>query len=213
MAAKSTRLGPGEFTFGATGTPMDASCQLANGVVAWDKDAEDPITVLCGDTVPGSVTYTAAMSGNLLQDLAEEDGLVAYTWEHKGEAVPFTYTPNTAAGATVSGTIVIDPLDVGSEDDYGAVMSSDFEWDIVGTPVLSHGAAPVDATGATAGTPGTWTPSGSTPPANAAGATSDAVTANPTTAWTSGQYVQGSTAGSGGEMYWNGSAWTAGRVA
>jgi hypothetical protein len=69
------------------------------------------------------------------------------------------------------------------------------------------------ATGATAGTPGTWTPGGSTPPANAAGATSAGVTASPATAWTTGQYVQGSTAGTSGEMYWNGTAWTAGKAA
>jgi hypothetical protein len=137
MTANSVRLGPGLFTFGPTETPMDASCQLANGVVAWDKDAEDPITVLCGDTVAGSVTYTSTISGTLLQDLTVEDGLVAYTWEHKGEPVPFTFSPNTAAGATVTGTVVVDPLDVGSDDDYGAVMQSDFEWDIVGEPVLA----------------------------------------------------------------------------
>ena len=63
------------------------------------------------------------------------------------------------------------------------------------------------ATGATAGTPGTWSPEGSMPPADAAGAT--AVVASPTTAWTAGQYVQGTTA----EMYWNGTAWVAGRAA
>jgi hypothetical protein len=66
------------------------------------------------------------------------------------------------------------------------------------------------ATGATAGTPGTWTPGGATPPADAAGATS--VVASPTTAWTTGQYVQGSTGGTGGEMFWNGTAWTAGKA-
>ena len=137
MTAYSTRLGPGTLQLGETATLMDASCQLANGVVAWDKDAEDPITVLCGDTVPGSVTYSATLSGNFLQDLTEEDGLVAWSWANKGVAVPFTYTPNTAAGATVTGSVVVDPLDVGSDEDYGAVMSSDFEWDIVGEPVLS----------------------------------------------------------------------------
>jgi hypothetical protein len=73
--------------------------------------------------------------------------------------------------------------------------------------------AAVPATGATAGTPGTWTPSGSTPPANAAGATSASITATPGTAWTTGQYVQGSTAGVGGEMNWTGSAWASGRHA
>jgi hypothetical protein len=68
----------------------------------------------------------------------------------------------------------------------------------------------VPATGATAGTPGMWTPPASTPPANAAAATSAAVVASPTTAWTVGQYVQGSTAGAPGQMHWDGTAWAAG---
>ena len=68
----------------------------------------------------------------------------------------------------------------------------------------------VPATGATAGTPGVWTPFGSTGPADAAEATTDAVVATPGTAWTVGQYVQGTTSGTAGRMYWIGTAWTAG---
>jgi hypothetical protein len=66
----------------------------------------------------------------------------------------------------------------------------------------------VPATGATAGAPGTWTPAGSTPPADASTAT--AIVANPATPWTSGQYVQGGTAGAAGQMHWDGAAWVAG---
>jgi hypothetical protein len=77
-----------------------------------------------------------------------------------------------------------------------------------------HGSLPDGAgnfsTGATAGAPGSWTPGGSTPPANAAGATS--VVATPGTAWTVGQFVQGSTAGTAGEMHWSGTAWVAGKA-
>lgn len=140
--ANTTRLGPGTLTFGPTGTPLDASCQMVNGVVAWDKDADDPITTLCGDTAAGGVTYNSTLAGTFLQDLSEVDGLVAYTWAHKGETVEFTFTPNTEAGATVTGDLVIDPLDVGSTEDYGAVMQSDFEWDCVGEPVLTITPAP-----------------------------------------------------------------------
>ena len=53
------------------------------------------------------------------------------------------------------------------------------------------------ATNANAGTPGTWTPGGSTPPASVT-ALQDAlppVSATPATAWTVGQYVQTGTAG------------------
>jgi hypothetical protein len=78
-----------------------------------------------------------------------------------------------------------------------------------------HGSLPNDgggtqATGATAGTPGTFTPGGSTPPANVAGMTG--LTASPTTAWTTGQYVQTGTAGGAGHAYWNGTAWAAGQA-
>jgi len=66
------------------------------------------------------------------------------------------------------------------------------------------------ATGATAGAPGTWTPSGSKPPATVATATG--IKATPTTPWTTGQYVQGSTAGAPGEMTWTGSGWVGGRA-
>jgi len=64
---------------------------------------------------------------------------------------------------------------------------------------------------ATAGIPGSWDNPGGKIPANAAAANTAGTNASPTSAWTVGQYVQGSTAGAGGEMYWNGTAWVAGR--
>jgi hypothetical protein len=68
----------------------------------------------------------------------------------------------------------------------------------------------IPATGATAGTPGTWTPPGSTPPASSSGATSAGIVATPLTAWTTGQYVQGTLAGAAGRMCWTGTAWVGG---
>jgi hypothetical protein len=67
--------------------------------------------------------------------------------------------------------------------------------------------APVPATGATAGTPGTWTPAGATP--CAAFTQMDTITASPATAWTTGQYV---VLGDASEAYWGGTAWTSGRA-
>lgn len=66
------------------------------------------------------------------------------------------------------------------------------------------------ATGATAGTPGSWT--GGYAPASVEDLQngSPAVVASPTTAWTTGQYVQTGTPGEAGQAYWNGTAWVAG---
>jgi hypothetical protein len=72
----------------------------------------------------------------------------------------------------------------------------------------AEGRAPgavIAATGANAGTPGTFTPTGAEPPADLG--TLDSVTANPTTAWTAGQRV---ILGDGTAAYWNGTAWVAG---
>ena len=63
------------------------------------------------------------------------------------------------------------------------------------------------ATGATAGSPATFTPSGATPPLSGSGMS--AITASPNTAWTTGQYA---VAGDGTEHYWDGTAWASGRA-
>jgi len=75
--------------------------------------------------------------------------------------------------------------------------------------------AAVSATGANSGTPGLWTPSGSTPPATVAdliAGTPNAVVASPSAAWVTGAYVQTQAAGTGGQAYWDGSAWVAGKA-
>jgi hypothetical protein len=61
------------------------------------------------------------------------------------------------------------------------------------------------ATGATAGAPGSFTPEGSTVPANLAAMAS--VIATPTSAWTTGQYV---TLGDASQASWDGDSWASG---
>ncbi|HEY5783683.1 MAG TPA: hypothetical protein VIT65_02800 [Microlunatus sp.] len=65
----------------------------------------------------------------------------------------------------------------------------------------------IPATGATAGTPGTYTPSGATQPANLAGLS--AVVASPTTAWVTLQYVNLADLST---AWWNGTAWALGKA-
>lgn len=70
---------------------------------------------------------------------------------------------------------------------------------------LTAGPGAAKSTGATAGSPGSFTPSGSYTPfalADLAG-----VTASPGSAWTTGQRV---VLGNGSNAYWNGTAWVAG---
>lgn len=62
-----------------------------------------------------------------------------------------------------------------------------------------------DATGAAAGSPGHFTPTGDVRPANLAGMAG--ITASPSSAWTTGQYV---VLGDGSKAHYNGTAWVVG---
>jgi hypothetical protein len=65
--------------------------------------------------------------------------------------------------------------------------------------------APVSATGATAGNPGSFTPSGAAAPADLAAMTG--ITASPSTAWLTGEHV---VLGDASHASWDGLAWVAG---
>jgi len=68
--------------------------------------------------------------------------------------------------------------------------------------------AGIPATGAVAGTPGSFTPAGASAPANLAAMTG--ITATPATAWTTGQYVN---LADNSKASWSGTAWQAGAAA
>lgn len=134
MPATVTKLGPGTLTIDV-GSVVDLSVQVTSATVQWSKESEDDVTVLSGDVVPGVTTYSAVLSGEILQDLADASGVVATSWAQRGEEATFTYVPSTAAGRQVTGVLIVDPLDVGGE--IGSRGTSSFEWQIVGDPTLT----------------------------------------------------------------------------
>jgi len=79
-------------------------------------------------------------------------------------------------------------------------------WTYAVTPL---GANPL-ATGATAGTPGEFTPTGNRIPADLAELQGSAIAASPSTAWTAGQYV---VLGDASQAHWDGDSWESGAAA
>lgn len=130
-------FGPGTFSVGETGSEIDVSCQVNSLRIAMSKDEGDSTTKLCGTVKPGKITYTYALSGNIDVDSETSAGLFALSQDAAGTEQPFTFTPNSEAETTASGTVVIDPLDFGA-DEYGDDMTSDFEWTIVGKPAYQY---------------------------------------------------------------------------
>lgn len=131
-------LGPGTLEIGMTGTTIDVSCLVNNAVISAEKDEGDSVTKLCGTVVPGAVTYTYTLAGNIDLDIADASGLWALSQSSAGDQLDFTYTPNTEAGTTATGKLVIDPLPFGGEE-TGETMAGDFEFTIVGAPTYAIG--------------------------------------------------------------------------
>ena len=143
-----TVLGPGTLKFGEVGSEIDVSCNVNGCTLTSSKDQGDSKTMLCGTQKAGSVTYTWSLAGNVDIDLeAGEDGLFALSQLSPGSQVAFTFEANTAEGTSAAGTIVIDPLDYGA-DEYGADLSSDFEFALVGAPTWTWGTPALPLTAA-----------------------------------------------------------------
>ena len=140
MAANPVRFGPGTFTLGAPG--IDFSCSVKSMAVVPEKDEGDGFTLLCGDPVPGSVSYSCKLAGTILQDIGVADGLAEYCWTNMGLTVEFDYTPATSATTAIAGSCVVDPVTIGTPDgEVGDVLTSDIEFSCVGIPTITWPAA------------------------------------------------------------------------
>lgn len=141
MPATFITTGPGTLKFGPAGSgQIDASCQVTSMLVDSDTNAEDPIHVLCGDTVAGEETTAFTLKATFLQDDLKTGGLTAYTWTNAGKTVDFEFVPNTANAAKVAGKVTVRPMPIGGE--VKKRNTHDIEWAIVGTPTPTWSTAP-----------------------------------------------------------------------
>lgn len=218
MAFKESRLKNGTLTLtaGEGGTALDVSCAVTNmRVVSNYDDDGDAVTVLCGETIGAPRKASGRqLSGTIVQDfdyVEADGGIIDYLWNHDLEIVDFTFTPNdVVSGATITGQVQLEvPNDGTYGGDVGGRLTTDFVWNMQGEPTRTYGggSAPPPATGATAGTPGSWTPAGCEVPADLAAVQAASITASPATAWTTGQSVQTADAA---DCHWDGSAWATG---
>lgn len=127
MPRTSLKLGPGVFTLGEG--PLAVEQQLLALRITWTEnvatDGEDRNFIDgTSDKADEVTTYSAAVTGTAQQDDLAADGFIAYTWEHKGEEVPFSFTPNDTTTRKVTGECKVVPLDIGG--DAKSKNTSDF---------------------------------------------------------------------------------------
>jgi hypothetical protein len=120
-------LGPGVLSIGEVATVIDVSCLVNNAAIEPDVSEGDEKTMLCGTTKRSADTISWAITGNVDVDAGKSTGLFALTWNNPGGIVPFTFTPSTAVGTTVTGNLKLVPLRLGA-DEYGAFLDADFEF-------------------------------------------------------------------------------------
>lgn len=137
MPIRSYKIKEGTLSLGSVGTTIDATAQVTEGLLEWEEAVEDSLETLSGDTLEGDATYTAKLSGKVIQDL-EDGGLTDFSWDNKGTIMPFEFTPATASGRVITGSLRMSPLAVGGEVGTKG-PTSDFEWQCIGEPVLGAG--------------------------------------------------------------------------
>jgi hypothetical protein len=120
------------------------------------------------------------------------------------KARPYSSRVAAVNNPIISGLAIPQPFDL-IGGDAGAASQVQIDWNLTAVPTVDTGA--VTATGATAGSPGYFTPSGATVPANLAALTG--ITASPATAWSVGQYVITADLLA---AHWSGTAWVAGKA-
>lgn len=196
-----------DFEGNAVGFRASSGVDLSQ--VAWALELwSDVPGVACSDdpNAQGSYGYLLLpfVSGGVLGDFTLENNAVTFTISNAATkdgsgwgTGPYDVVP-TATGA--------GPLDEAIKpDDHLHVQWTSVAPPAVGDCIPSGPAA----TDATSGTPGTWGPVDSYPPETFADLTASGITASPTTAWVSGEYV---VLGDGSEAHWDGTAWVAGRA-
>lgn len=139
MPINTTKLGPGTLTLGAGAMQVNAQLTKARVVPSESVESTDAIKVLSGEVLDPTETasYSYALEGTFLQDLGAVASVVDWSWTNAGTEQPFTFTPNTAAGVDVVGTLTPVPLAIGGDEVDAGPMSSDFTWRIKGTPDLT----------------------------------------------------------------------------
>lgn len=134
MAVNAITVGAGSLTIGAAASLVTFSGQTTSARLVPSVDQGDQILVLSGESVAGDRTESWTLEGTFLQDF----GATASTWEKlfelRGQTHVFEYIPSTAAGKKITGSLIVEAVELGG--DVGTKPTSDFEFALVGAPVI-----------------------------------------------------------------------------
>jgi hypothetical protein len=185
-------------------TAPEFQCQVTSVALTPAAQTEALAATLCRAESDLAKPSKWTLDLEILQDWTDPAGVSFYLYDADGLTKFFSVSySGTVAPIATGECSIVSAAFLGAASGPLAGTAS---LPCIGKPAITKPTGTAVATGATAGTPGTWTPGGSRPPNNMT--EMSALTASPATAWTTGQYV----AALGEEYYWNGTDWALGRA-
>lgn len=131
MPVTESKIKEGTLTLGG----VDHSCQPINVRITPGYNEEgDRVETLCGDTLSPDTTRNDTLNITAVQDFTDPAGLIAYSWEHDLEKVPFVWMPTGAGGMGYSGTVEIRAIEVGG--DIAKRNTSEVAWAVDGAATV-----------------------------------------------------------------------------
>jgi hypothetical protein len=138
MATKTVKL-KGTLKLGST-TGMQLEAQISQIGTPQTVNRDSPVTVLTGDVIQAPATYSYALSGTMLLDLLDAQGVYAYVQGLIGTEQQFDFEPAGTGGPHWTGTVIVDGFNT-EELNAGALIVSKFSWPIQGQPTITPPAA------------------------------------------------------------------------
>ncbi|MDN5666942.1 MAG: hypothetical protein L0G87_00935 [Renibacterium salmoninarum] len=134
MPIQYTTIGPGKLTIGSDTalTRFESQCTSCKWVP--DVKKGDKITVLSGEQVPGKRTESSTLEGSFLQDFGKTKSTTEWLFQNRGLTMPFYYQPNNKDAKAISGSLVVEAIDIGGDVEDNP--TSDFKFEIIGAPSI-----------------------------------------------------------------------------
>jgi hypothetical protein len=122
----------GTLKLGDTTTGKQMEAQVSAVGVPQTVTRDSPVTVLTGDIVQASASYSWSLTGTVVLDYSDPLGIYYFVHSHQGEELPFEFAPSGATGGpTYTGTVIVDGWNT-EELNAGAIVVSKFTWPIQG---------------------------------------------------------------------------------
>ncbi|MGK3947429.1 hypothetical protein [Microbacterium sp. K2] len=134
MPVKAPTVGPGSFTIGSEAALTNFSSQIRGAKLVPNVTKGDPIDVLSGEQAPGDRTEENTIVVTLQSDFGHADSNTEWLWAHRGEQHPFEYVPNNTLDRKITGTLVVEAIEIGG--DVKTKPSAEVTFDLVGPPVF-----------------------------------------------------------------------------